>query len=129
MAPVQSVTLTPGNRTAIYKFTAGAGQKLYFDNVSGSTDPYARLIDPSRDFDGPGDVLGPADQATEPEVLDAPAMPDLVEELGHDDDGDAGRQGRGAAVAARAGELSEPVRLARPVIRPSRAPGPNRAPM
>ncbi|HEY6816092.1 MAG TPA: CARDB domain-containing protein, partial [Croceibacterium sp.] len=63
----QSVTLTPGSRTAVYKFDATAGQKLYFDNVSGSTEPYGRLIDPSGNV-----VFGPNRFIND---LEAPVLP------------------------------------------------------
>lgn len=43
----QDLTLTPGNLTAIYRFDATAGQALFLDLISGSNDPFWRLIDPA----------------------------------------------------------------------------------
>ncbi|MGE1135154.1 hypothetical protein, partial [Bacillus velezensis] len=43
----QDLTLTPGNLTEIYRFDAMAGQALFFDLLSGSNDPFWRLIDPA----------------------------------------------------------------------------------
>ena len=43
----QTVTLNPGTSTALFKFDAVAGQKVYFDAISGSGEPYWRLIDPA----------------------------------------------------------------------------------
>ncbi|MGB3802622.1 MAG: LamG-like jellyroll fold domain-containing protein, partial [Sphingopyxis granuli] len=42
----QSVTLNPGNMTQLFHFDAAAGERLFFDYMSGATLPYWRLIDP-----------------------------------------------------------------------------------
>ncbi|MFA7603825.1 MAG: CARDB domain-containing protein, partial [Novosphingobium sp.] len=58
----QSVTLASGNDTKLFSFDAEAGERLYFDHVSGSTNPYWRLIDPKGNlvFAGTmGDVAEP----------------------------------------------------------------------
>ena len=47
LGQTQALTLTPGNRTQIYSFAATTGQQLYLDHVSGSNDPFWRLIDPT----------------------------------------------------------------------------------
>ena len=41
-------TLSPGNETDVYRFSATAGQRLYFDALSSSstTNPYVRVVDP-----------------------------------------------------------------------------------
>ncbi|MEH2565659.1 CARDB domain-containing protein [Bradyrhizobium sp. AZCC 2289] len=43
---VVSGTLSPGNATNIYKFSANAGDPFYFDEQSASSTTYWRLIDP-----------------------------------------------------------------------------------
>src|SRR3546814_7654226 len=46
LGEAQSITLNPGNVTQAFRFDAGAGNRLFFDHIGGSTDPYWRLIDP-----------------------------------------------------------------------------------
>ena len=46
LGAAQDLTLTPGNRTEAYSFTGTAGQQLFLDHITGSNDPYWRIIDP-----------------------------------------------------------------------------------
>src|SRR3546814_13925932 len=45
LGEAQSITLNPGNVTQAFRFDAGAGNRLFFDHIGGSTDPSWRLID------------------------------------------------------------------------------------
>jgi hypothetical protein len=66
LGDTQSLTLTPGNRTQLYAFDATAGDKLYFDFLSGSQDPSLRLIDPYGNL-----VFGPQYM----DDIEAPTLP------------------------------------------------------
>ncbi|WP_301102649.1 CARDB domain-containing protein, partial [Propionivibrio sp.] len=48
-------TLTPGNETDLYQFTASAGERYYFDYLSATGSPAWRLLDPWG-----GQVFGPS---------------------------------------------------------------------
>jgi hypothetical protein len=48
--PIDAVTgggSTPANRTALFRFDAAAGERLFFDRITGSTDIAWRLVAPS----------------------------------------------------------------------------------
>src|SRR3546814_20828510 len=54
------ITRNPGNVTQLFAFDAVAGQRLYFDYLDGSNNPYWRLIDPKANV-----VFGPTFSGTD----------------------------------------------------------------